>query len=262
MKGKHEKEPEKTNKKKYKQKKIKKRLIINIALLILIVVFLYSSYQVLNWLKSDKQTKDLEEGLFSEVVKEENNSGEEENTTEIDFAKLEEVNPDVIAWIKIEDTYINYPIMQGRTDEYYLRKDINKKYNIAGSIFVYSNVSPDFSDENTVIYGHNMKNGRMFSNLAKIYNGDLGKDVYVEIYTKENNFKYKVISSYIEEPNLPLIQRNFTEEEKIDYINKVVKKSKIDFKQESYIDYKENIITLITCDSAGTQRVIVHAVQV
>ena len=238
--------------------KKRKNRIMNIVLVILIVVFVYSTYQVIMWLISDRQTKELEQGLFSNVVKEENNEDNEETIT-IDFEKLEEVNEDVIAWIKIEGTYINYPIMQGETDEYYLRKDINKKYNIAGSIFVDASTKSDFSDDNTVIYGHNMKNGRMFSNLLDIYNGKYGKDIYVEIYTKEGMNKYKVMASYIEKPTLPLIQKNFTDEEKENYINNAIEKSKIEFNCNR--DFSKSIITLITCDTINTKRVVVQAIK-
>lgn len=243
--------------------KKRKNKIINIILVILIIVFIYSTYQVVMWLISDRQTKELEQGLFSNVVQEDTESieniGNDEKPITIDFEKLEEVNKDVIGWIKVEGTYINYPIMQGKTDEYYIRKDINKKYNIAGSIFVDASTKSDFTDDNTVIYGHNMKNGRMFSNLLDIYNGKYGDDLYVEIYTKEGMNKYKVMASYVEKPNLSLVQKNFTDEEKENYINNAIEKSKIKFKCNR--DYTKSIITLITCDTINTKRVLVHAIK-
>ncbi len=149
--------------------------------------------------------------------------------------------------------------MQGPTDEYYLRKDIYGKYSVAGSIFVYNNVNKDLLDENTVIYGHNMKNERMFANLYKIYNGVLGKNIDIKIYTENKRCIYKVFSSYIDEPNLEVIKNNFTEEEKKNYINRALAKSKVKFNQE--INYSNKIITLITCDATNKQRVIVHAIE-
>ncbi len=262
MKGKHAGE----NKKKEeilknsakKSKNPKKKWVINIILIILVVIFCYSSYQVIIWLKSDQQIKKLENGLFTEVVSE---VGEEQKRTTIDFDKLQSVNTDIIAWIKIDDTHINYPIMQGESDEYYLRKDVNKEYSISGSIFVDSTTNPDFSDDNTIIYGHNMKNGRMFSDLAKIYNGELGKSVILQIYTKNKFYQYKVIASYVEEPNLPLLRKNFTQTEKTDYIKTAIKKSKIKFDAESQVDTTKNILTLITCDVINTRRIVVHGIQ-
>ncbi len=247
-------------KKETKNKKANSKLLTNIILLILIVIFLYSGYQVFLWLKSDAEMAKLEEGLFSEVLIEEDNE-DGEKTESIDFEKLQKINPDVFAWIKIDNTNINYPILQGSTDEYYLRKDINGKYNIAGSIFVDATTSKEFSDDNTVIYGHNMKNGKMFADLLKIYNGDLGNNVEIKIFTKEGLYKYKVISTYVVEPNLSLVEKNFSEETKQEYINNAIEKSNIKFEDQTS-EIESNLITLITCDKINTSRVVVHCVKI
>ena len=185
---------------------MKNKILINIIFIIFICVFLYSGYNVFIWFKSDIETKKLEEGLYVDVITKEKEPETGEEIISIGFDKLKEINPDIFAWIIIDNTYINYPILQGPTDEYYLRKDIYKKYSVAGSIFVYSNANKDFLDENTIIYGHNMKNDRMFSNLHKIYNGDLGTNIDIRIYTENKTSIYKVFSCYIDEPNLEVIK--------------------------------------------------------
>ena len=115
----------------------------------------------------------------------------------------------------------------------------------------------DFSEKNTVIYGHNLKNQKMFADLAKVYNGELGENIEVEIYTENNFKKYKIFTCYMEEPNLNVIQKNWNDEEKQEFIDNAIKKSKIDFNCD--IDYGKNLLTLITCDSTGKERIIVHA---
>ncbi len=239
---------------------MKNKILINIILIIFICLFLYSGYNVFIWVKSDIETKKLEKELYTEIITKEEEPETGEEMISIDFGKLKEINPDIFAWIIINNTYINYPILQGPTNEYYLRKDIYKKYSVAGSIFVYSNVNKSFLDENTVIYGHNMKNDRMFSNLHKIYNGDLGTDIDIQIFTENKYSTYKVFSCYIDEPNLEVIKNKFTENEKKKYIDNAISKSKIKFGQE--INYENKIITLITCDSTNKRRVIVHAIEV
>lgn len=115
----------------------RRNLILNILLIVFIAIFIYSSYHVFMWIKSDRNIKKLESGLYKDViqdVKEEDtpseNSEETTKTTySVDFKKLKEINKDVIGWIKIKGTYINYPILQGKTDEYYLKKDIYKAYD-------------------------------------------------------------------------------------------------------------------------------------
>ena len=86
---------------------------------------------------------------------------------EIDFAGLKAVNPDVIAWIQILALDISYPVVQGKDNAYYLHHLFSGESNINGSIFVDCHNQPDFTDQNTIVYGHNMKNGSMFGTLDK-----------------------------------------------------------------------------------------------
>lgn len=83
----------------------------------------------------------------------------------VDFAGLQAVNPEVVGWLYCEGTNINYPVMQGSDDDYYLTHSYDRAYNISGSIFVEAGNSPGFTDLNTIIYGHNMKNEAMFAHL-------------------------------------------------------------------------------------------------
>lgn len=236
-------------------------ILLNVLLIVMIFTFLYSGYNILIWVKSDRETKALEEGLFNEVIEEIKKEDEnEEKSIQVDFIKLKEINKDIIAWIKIENTHINYPILQGDTDEYYLRRDIYKNYSISGSIFVDSNINYDFTDENTVIYGHNMKTGRMFADLHKIHSGELGTDIIIEIYTEGKMLKYKVISAYIDEPKLSIIQRAFAQGQKENYIKNAITKSNLRFANE--VDTSKKILTLITCDKTRKNRVIVNAIEI
>ena len=85
---------------------------------------------------------------------------------QIDFAGLQAVNPDVIAWIDIPGLSVSYPVVQGEDNSYYLHHLFTGEYNSSGSIFADCHNQPDFTDQNTIIYGHNMKNGSMFGTLS------------------------------------------------------------------------------------------------
>ena len=85
--------------------------------------------------------------------------------TTVDFAALSEINPDIVGWIYIEDTEINYPVVQGSDNQYYLKHLFSGEYNSSGCIFLDSRVAEDFSDRHSILYGHHMKNGTMFSGL-------------------------------------------------------------------------------------------------
>lgn len=250
MKGKHEdrKRPRRHN---------NKKIVLKIVLFIFIAIFAYSTYEVVYWMRSNNELKELEIGIFKEVVTvEENNEGTE--TKKIDFEKLEAINPDVVGWIYIENTGINYPIMQTTNNEYYLKKDINKKQSSCGSIYLDCNTKSDFSESNSIIYGHTLKSGGMFSELNNICNGDLGNNIVIEIYTKEASYKYQVIAAYITEIDLSITKKNLTEKQKEAYLTKAMNKSKIQFENSSNVDGE--ILTLITCH--GKQRAIINATKI
>ena len=85
----------------------------------------------------------------------------------MDFADLLAQNPDVVAWLTVPGTAIDYPVLQSDDNNTYLRQDLKKQYNVNGSLFLDYRARADFSDFNNVIYGHHMKSGRMFQNLVK-----------------------------------------------------------------------------------------------
>ena len=116
---------------------------------------------------------------------------------EVDLTALREVNPDVIGWIRIPGTQIDYPLMQGEDNQYYLERTWKGEPNAAGSIFLEQHCSADLSDFNTIIYGHRMKNGSMFAAL-KYYNkmDYLQEHPYVYILDDAGPHRYEVFSAY------------------------------------------------------------------
>lgn len=117
----------------------------------------------------------------------------------IDFAGLQEINPEIYAWIRVPDTNIDYPILQHLDDDqgYYLTRDIYGESQQAGSIYTEYYNSRDFQEPNTVIYGHNMKNGSMFHNIryfTKQEYFDEHEELY--IYLPDKIMKYQIIACY------------------------------------------------------------------
>ena len=116
----------------------------------------------------------------------------------IDFDELKKINDDCVAWIYIEDTDINYPIVQGSDNSYYLKHLIDGKWNSSGSIFMDSRVSADISDRHSIIYGHHMKNGTMFSRLTK-YKEQEYFDEHPEgwLITPEDTYRIEFFAGYV-----------------------------------------------------------------
>ena len=92
--------------------------------------------------------------------------GETGGQLQADFEALRQIDENVVAWLYGPETPVNYPVVQAADNEYYLTHMFGKKKNSAGAIFVDAGCSPDFSDMHTILYGHHMKNGTMFSSLT------------------------------------------------------------------------------------------------
>ena len=186
----------------------------------------------------------------------------------IDFAALQEQNPEVYAWIQIQDTNIDYPILQREGDNgYYLDHTIDGEKKTEGSIFTEDYNSKDFEDPNTVIYGHDMKNGSMFQNLLSYQDKDFfdnHKDVI--IYTPDAIRHYQVFAAYLYDDRHLMQSFDFNIKSVYQaYLDSIFAirdmSAKIDTSQNVSADDK--IITLSTCyGNQSDKRFLVQAVLV
>lgn len=166
------------------------KILIIILIFIFIVVFFICSYILLKDFQELNESNESTEDLIEESIE----INEETQEKHIDWDYLKSVNEDIIAWIEIEGTNINYPILKAK-DVYYLKHSFDKKYNSNGSIFT-TNLSP-FKDEETVVYGHNMRNGSMFSNLGNYMDKDfLYSHIKFKIYTPNGDYEASIFSVY------------------------------------------------------------------
>ncbi len=186
----------------------------------------------------------------------------------IDFEELWKTNKDVYAWITIPGTVIDYPVLQHETDDsYYLNYTIDGVEGYPGCIYTEHVNSKDFTDNNTVIYGHNMRNGTMFTDLHKFRDADFFADNdTVYIYTPEKQLTYKIFATYLYDDRHLMNSFDFSDAEV--YSNYLSEIQAIDSKDENANLRKEilltdtdKIITLITCiRSQPEMRVYVQAV--
>ena len=235
-------------------KDIKMPIFQRCLLIFFILVFVISAIILFKWFVETSNSEKQYQQLSNDVNIE--NDGQEKDSS-IDFGKLKEINSDVVGWIKINETNIDYPIVQKNDNDYYLNKNFYNKNDRTGAIFLdYKNKS-DFTDVNTVIYGHNIKRGTMFADLEDIYNGNLGKNVEINVHTPSQHLKYIVFSSYNIEPEEYGINTSISSNNYVEFKENLAKKSKINFEQN--IELQSNILTLSTCDRTGKRRILVHA---
>ncbi len=225
--------------------------IINGIIIILIAIFLFSTYRFLRLSYFKESSRKANEKIIEKVIipLETSDKEEEDEIFTVDFQKLKEINSDVIGWIYIPGTKINYPIVQRQDNSYYLTHDINKKYNILGSIFMNSSNHSDFSDSNTILFGHNNhQDNLMFTDLKEIYDGNLGNQLDIYIYTEEKNYIYQIYSVYLATPSdeSPLNTA-------IDFFDRTEREFLYD-----QTDIKKTL-TLSTCYKDSSKRIIIHA---
>ncbi len=193
---------------------------------------------------------DLEEGSAA--------SGEG-RSQRVAFDELRALNEDIIGWIEIPDTKINYPIVKGDDDAYYLNHTFSGAVNSAGSIFLEVLNRSDFTDLHTLIYGHNMKNGSMFGSLkeykAPSYLVDHPR-VYIDL--EDGTHVYEIFSCYETSSNSDSYTIGFLpDEEYAAFLKKLKSRSAYDTGVE--VTMEDSIITLSTCSKSGTKRFLVHA---
>lgn len=177
----------------------------------------------------------------------------------VDFDSLKKINSDLVGWLLIDSLGISYPVVQTDNNDYYLHKTFEKKDNFAGCLFIEYQNHSDFSDNNTIIYGHNMKNGSMFGKLRKILeDGVYSKDPYFWIYTEEKVYKFHVFSARTVNVDSESYTLQFaTPEDFQNYLNDVSGKSELKCDQVS-VDANDKIVTLSTCTGDESTRFVIQ----
>lgn len=177
----------------------------------------------------------------------------------IDWEKLLSENQDCVGWIRMNPT-VNYPIVQGTSNQEYLHKGFNGKYNINGTIFMHYQNKKDWSDKNTILYGHNMINGSMFGSNDKYKDVQYAKNhPYFYIYTPQGCYTYKIFDTIIAADATYPYELNLTTEEAFSEYLKQMNHMKL-YGLDVPISPKDRIVTLSTCTSHGRKRFIIQGV--
>lgn len=214
---------------------------IRVLKIILVIIMIISLINIFIWLFENNKSNKLVTKAKKYI-----NIGEK-NTIN---PKIKTINKDIIGWIIVDNTNINYPIVQTNNNDYYLNHDLDKEYSSAGWIFMDSNNKLD--DQNIIIYGHHRRDGSMFGSIDNLINNK--KEGKIKLLLENNTYTYNIFSIYKENKDYNYRETNY------DNLNKKAQ----EFKQKSLINYdiklKNNnqIITLSTCDNDNKHRIVVH----
>lgn len=262
-----------TQKQPEQKKKKKSDVLLTIALIAAIVVFCYAEFNLYHIYTEYKKGTDEYNQIEEMAVTERDADSAEvagpnaqlKPPIEVDFDKLKSVNEDVVGWIYVDALPdISYPIVKGKDNQTYLHQTYEKNYNFAGTIFVDYENSGDFSDCNTLVYGHNMKNGSMFGHLKKFREDDklYKQDKYFWILTPERNYRYEIISAYttgVNSDTYTLFKGPGEEFEK--YLETIKGYSEIQT-DDTDLTIKDKIVTLSTCTGNESTRFVVQGKRV
>lgn len=239
---------------------IMRKIVYTIITILLISLVLISSYLIFK----EKKQNEKQENKFEDLIEivEENIENQEER--KIDINKLYEENKDIVGWLKIDNTTINYPIMQNINDpNYYLHRDFYKNYSSYGTPYMAKQCN--LNSDNIVIYGHHMKNNKMFGELEKYKSKDFYNNHKIITFTTlEKEYSYEIFAVFkttVYTKNTFRYYENINFENKKmydDFIN--ICKDKSLYQTGIEIKDKEKLITLSTCEySNKNSRLVIVA---
>ena len=178
----------------------------------------------------------------------------------VDFNELKKKNADTVAWINVNNTNINYPIVQTDNNDFYLDHSYDLSYNEAGWVFLDYRNNSSFSDKNTIIYAHSRLDKTMFGSLSKVLKPQWyeNKDNHIiRISNEKENSLWQIFSVYIIETESYYITTNFNNDsDYLEFLETMKNRSKYDFNTE--LSSNDRIITLSTCYD-DDRKTVVHA---
>lgn len=243
------------------KRRIKKRAVIKLILVIIFLIgLIYSTIKIIEWFNNTKKNKNIKEEIQDSIKIE---TIDEKEKYIIDFKKLKEQNEDTIAYLKVNNTAVEYVVVKTTDNEYYLNHNFNKDYNVAGWIFADYKNNFDNKDKNIIIYGHNMQDGSMFASLKEILTSTWqnNENKQITLVTEKETITYEIFSSYIIEAEDYYITTFFEDNETYsNFLNTIKQRSYYNYNIE--VNENDKILTLSTCTGAGKNRIVVHAKQI
>lgn len=188
---------------------------------------------------------------------------------DVDFDSLKLINKDVIGWIVYEPIELSYPVVKDKGDDFYEHYSFDLEKNLAGAIFLDYICKPDLSGFNSIIYGHNMRNGTMFGSLKKLLQDQslIEQDPYFYIFTEDEAYMYRIVCTYLTNQNSKTYELNFDYELSdmqayVDYMKEVGQ-----YKDEAFFNEPVTedlrMVTLSTCHGLHSkERTVIHGVLV
>ena len=216
------------------------------------------------FLKNDIRLEQLQKEVApGEEEEEKDDSMPKWASRRIDWEKLHKINPDIIAWIKVPGTKIDYPVLHCNKWNEYLHKDYSGEFNKPGSIFIQPETEKDFNDFHTIIFGHNMRNKSMFGSLHSYEEESFWrKHRMIYIYQPGKAIRYRIFAVYDCKDGSEIYRTEYKDDNaKKEWIEIIRKESYFPVNDSVKVD--DHILTLSTCSNGGprSSRYVVHSLE-
>ena len=266
-------------KKKYRLKK--KNFIQFIFLILCIVLMLFLAIQIIGWFLDNEKTNEILHKVQNEIVVEQVDIKDAEVRVQdedvissedlywqfidtdflsVDLSKLKDDNEDVVGFLQVLNTNINYPFVQTTNNSYYLTHDLYRNSNGGGWVFLDYRNQDNFDNKNSIIYAHGRENHTMFGTLKNVldeswYQNE--ENYVVKLATQTQSYVYQVFSVYRIENTNDYIQTEFqSDSEYLRFLTKLQERSIADF--QTTVSASDKILTLSTCYN-DYEKVVLHA---
>lgn len=234
-----------------------KNKILNIVKIILVIILATSLYRIYTYNKADKEFKTATREAQEKFQKPNEEKLADDNKDKKAREKIEALQKDyqsVIGWITVGGTEIDYPIVKGSDNDYYLNHNYKNDYNVFGAIFMDYRNEENFSDQNTIIYGHNNDRGGNFKALHKLEeDGFFEKNKFIEIFSEAGYKKYQIFAVYEAGPYDKFRSPKYSEEDGEKLLTYIKERNIL--KTEVPSEFKD-ILTLQTCSPKDTRLVV------
>ncbi len=243
------------------------KIFFGILSVVFVCIFLFSAYRLYGMMHEYKVAENKNDGIrkqyvttrMPETLLKDSGIILEDSPIEVDFDALLAQNSEVNGWLYCADSPINYPVAQGKDNDYYLHRLIDGSYSGGGTLFLDFFCEKDYAGRNSVVYGHHMNDGSMFASLSK-FRDQAYYDAHPVMYlnTPNQNFRLDLFSGYITNANSDSYTIGFLDDEAFQqYLDKICSQS--DFESTVQVTAQDRIVTLSTCSyEFENARYVVH----
>ncbi len=236
--------------------KNKRKVVIRIFIIILFIIFLLGIIYISTYISSSMKDKKDSENILSNVVVEEEQITETKTEKMLELEELKKENEEIIGWLEIEDTKINYPVVQTTDNDFYLTHNYKKEKSSAGSLFLDKDFDLENGSSNYLIYGHRSTRGLMFEDLMKYAKKDFYENhTKIKFTTEKEDAIYEILAVFYSRVYYKSEKNVFryyffvnaeTEKEFNDYVANAKKASIYDTGVTA--EYGDQLLTLSTCE--------------